>query len=241
MTRSNALSGVGPAEVLRKHGIEVVHDLPGVGENLMDHVQVGRKYMTSSEWTLNRKAGNAFTQARAGIAYFAGKRNGPLTIGASLAGAYIKTRPDVEAPDLQLHYLPFMPAEAGWGLADYSGFRLGMYQNRPLSRGRMQITSADPHQSPSFLFNHLAEQEDVRTILAGMKIAKQITEAMPKHLNVREVAPGPEGDTDEGLLDYIRTSADTGFHYSGASTTWPSSIPSSASAAHRDCGSSMPR
>ncbi|MFH5824549.1 GMC family oxidoreductase [Georgenia sp. AZ-5] len=209
------VSGIGPGELLREHGIEVLQDVPGVGENLMDHVQVGRKYMTSSPWTLNRKAGNIFKQALTGLGYFAGKRNGPLTIGASLGGAYIKTRPDVEAPDLHLHYLPFMPADAGWGLANFSGFRLGMYQNRPLSRGRMQITSADPRQSPSFVFNHLAEEEDVRTILAGMKIAKQIADAMPARLEVQEIAPGPEGDADEGLLEYIRTSADTGFHYSG--------------------------
>jgi choline dehydrogenase len=209
------LSGIGPGELLRQHGIDVVQDLKGVGENLMDHLQAGRKYTTSSEWTLNKKAGNIFRQALTGIGYFAGKRNGPLTIGASLGAAYLKTRPDVEAPDLHLHFLPFMPSETGWGLAKFSGFRLGMYQNRPLSRGHARITSADPRQSPSYVFNHLAEEEDLRTILAGMKMAQQIAEAMPKHLNVQEIAPGPQGDTDEGLLEYIRSTGDTAFHYSG--------------------------
>ncbi|WP_224760501.1 GMC family oxidoreductase [Salinibacterium sp. ZJ450] len=209
------ISGVGPAGLLREHGIDLVHDLPGVGENLMDHVQVGRKYTTSSEWTLNQKAGNIIKQGLTGIGYFAGKRNGPLTIGASLGGAYLKTQPGAEAPDLHLHFLPFMPAEAGWGLAKFSGFRIGMYQNRPLSRGTMHITSADPKVSPAFLFNHLSEEEDVRTIMAGMKIATQIVDAMPSNLDIKEIAPGPVGDTDEGLLNYIRTTADTGFHYSG--------------------------
>lgn len=209
------LSGVGPADLLKQHGIEVVHELNGVGENLIDHMQVGRKYSTSSEYTLNKKVGGIFSQIKAGMNFYLGKRNGPLTIGASLAGAYVKTRPDVEAPDLHLHFLPFMPGDKGWDLAYFSGFRLGMYQNRPKSRGRVQITSADPKGSPSILFNHLSEDEDIRTILEGMKIAKRIADAMPKELNVKEIEPGADGDTDEGLLDYIRANGNTGFHYSG--------------------------
>lgn len=146
---------------------------------------------------------------------YLGSRNGPLTIGASLAGAYIRTRPDLEAPDVHLHFLPFMPGDKGWDLAKFSGFRLGMYQNRPVSRGRVRITSSDPKASPSILFNHLTEEEDVRAIVGGMKLAKRVAEAMPKELGVREIAPGPAGDSDEGLLDYIRANGDTGFHYCG--------------------------
>lgn len=209
------VSGIGPGDHLQQLGIDVVHALPGVGENLMDHVQVGRKYTTTSEYTLNSKVGNPLTQAITGAKFFLGGRKGPLAIGASLAGAYIKTDPTVEAPDLQLHFLPFMPDDQGWDLADFSGFRLGMYQNRPLSRGRARITSSDPRVSPSFVFNHLAEEEDVRTILAGMKLAGRIAKAMPRELNVQEIAPGPAGDSDRSLLDYIKDTADTGFHFSG--------------------------
>ncbi|MDR8390034.1 GMC family oxidoreductase N-terminal domain-containing protein [Aliifodinibius sp. S!AR15-10] len=209
------LSGIGPADLLKKYGIDVVQDLKGVGENLVDHVQVGRRYSTSSEYTLNNKVGGLFSQMKAGINYYLGPRNGPLTIGASLAGAYVKTREDVEAPDLHLHFLPFMPGEKGWDLADFSGFRLGMYQSRPTSRGRVRITSDDPKSNTSVLFNHLTEDEDVRTLMEGMKIAKRVAEAMPKKYNVKEIAPGSDADTDEGLLDYIRTTANTGFHYCG--------------------------
>src|SRR5690606_31905599 len=139
------LSGIGPADLLREHGIDVVHELRGVGENLIDHIQVGRKYTTTSDDTLNKRVGNLFTQALSGINYYLGPRNGPLTIGASLAGAYLTTLPDAKAPDVHLHFLPFMPGDKGWDLADFSGFRLGMYQNRPVSRGRVRITSSDPH------------------------------------------------------------------------------------------------
>ena len=210
------LSGIGPGELLQELGIPVVHDLKGVGENLMDHVQYGRKYETSSPYTLNRQVGNPFTQVLAGMQYYLGGRRGPLTIGASLAGAYVYTREGLEAPDVQLHFLPFMPGDKGWDLARFSGFRLGMYQNRPLSRGRLRVTSPDPRDNPSIRFNHLAEEEDVRTAIAGMKLARRIAESEPlrKHV-IREIEPGPDADTDEAILDYIRATADTGFHFSG--------------------------
>jgi choline dehydrogenase len=209
------VSGIGPGELLRRHGVEVVHELKGVGENLVDHMQVGRQYTTSSKYTFNKRVGNVFTQASAALNYYLGPRNGPLTIGASLAGAFVYTQPGLEVPDLHLHFLPFMPGEKGWDLADFSGFRLGMYQCRPVSRGRVRITSPDPRVSPSFVFNHLTEEEDVRVITSGMKMAARVGQAMPKEFNVQEIAPGPDADTDEGLLDYIRANADTAFHFCG--------------------------
>ena len=210
------LSGIGPADLLVRFGIPVVHELKGVGENLMDHCQYGRKYESSSPHTLNRQVGGWFTQMLAGIEYYVGKRTGPLTIGASLAGAFVRTRPGLDRPDLHLHFLPFMPGEKGWDLAPFSGFRLGMYQTLPRSRGRIRITSPDPHASPSILFNHLSEPDDVQTALGGLRFARRIAESEPlrRHV-VREIAPGPAGDTDEGLLDFIRASADTAFHFCG--------------------------
>src|SRR5690606_23334914 len=95
------VSGIGPGALLQEHGIEVIHDLPGVGENLSDHVQTGRKYLTSSPYTVNRKVSGPLTYLLAGLNYYLGRRNGPLTIGASLAGAYLKTSPDVQAADIQ--------------------------------------------------------------------------------------------------------------------------------------------
>lgn len=209
------LSGIGPAKLLAERGINVVHALEGVGENLMDHVQVGRKFTTSSPYTFNAMLGTPLAQASQGLQYLAGRRNGPLTIGASLGGAYIKTRPELTEPDLHLHLIPFMPGDKGWDLADFSGFRLGMYQGRPKSRGHLRVTSADPAASPEIVFNHLSHEDDRQTVLAGMKIAKRIAEAMPREFDVREIEPGPAADSDEGLMDYIRSAADTSFHYAG--------------------------
>lgn len=210
------LSGIGPGALLQEFGIPVVHDLPGVGENLMDHVQVGRKYTTNNPETFNMRAGSPVAQLFAGINYYLGGRNGVLTIGASLAGAYIHTKPGLEAPDLHLHFLPFLPGPKGWDLAKGSGFRLGMYQNRPLSRGYARITSRNPHAGPAFRFNHLSEEEDVAVLMAGMKVAKRISDAMPREYGIVEVGPADEGDTDEKLLEYIRANADTAFHFSGS-------------------------
>ena len=210
------LSGVGPGDLLQKFGIPVVHELKGVGSNLADHVQVGRKYFTSSPYTFNKKVGGPISQVIDGINYYLGPRNGPLTIGASLAGAFLRTRPDAEAPDLQLHFLPFMPGEKGWDLAKESGFRLGMYPCRPKSRGHVHITSTDPRGDLSIRFNHLSEPEDAEILIAGMKLAGKIAEAMPKAFSIRETAPAEQGKTDEGLLDFIKATADTAFHFCGS-------------------------
>ena len=209
------LSGIGSAELLKKHGIEVVHELNGVGEHLMDHIQVGRKYTTSSKYTFNAMVGNKLSQGLNGARYLAGDRSGPLTIGASLAGSYLKTDPGLEEPNLQLHFLPFMPGDKGWDLADTSGFRLAMYEGRPKSRGHVRITSADPMAPADITFNHLSSEEDQQVLMAGMRIAKDIAAAMPAEFDIKEVEPGPRGDSDEELLNYMRESANTGFHYAG--------------------------
>lgn len=210
------VSGVGPADLLRRHGIEMVHDLPGVGENLMDHVQTGRIFSTTSPDTLNVRVGAPFAQMLAGMDYYLGSRTGPLTIGASLAGAYLYTRPDLPAPDVHLHFIPFTPGEKGWDLGKGSGFRLGMYANRPESRGHVRIVSPDMKASPSVAFNHLSTDNDVRTLMDAMKLAAKIGLAEPlRRMGVKEVAPGPQGASDAGLLEWIRSTADTAFHYSG--------------------------
>jgi choline dehydrogenase len=209
------MSGIGSADLLKKHGIEVVHELKGVGEHLMDHIQVGRKFTTSSKDTFNAMVGSMTKQGIHGLRYLAGDRTGPLTIGASLAGSYLKTDPELAEPNLQLHFLPFMPGDKGWDLADRSGFRLAMYEGRPQSRGHVRITSADPLASADITFNHLSSEQDQQVLMKGMRIAKEIANAMPAELEVQEIEPGPLAETDEGLLAYMRESANTGFHYAG--------------------------
>ena len=208
------VSGVGPGALLQRHGIAVVHDLPGVGENLMDHVQYGAKFKTTSPHTFNKKVGSWLTQGIQGIKHYLLPRNGPLNIGASLAGAFFRTDPKLPEPDIQLHFLPFMPGEKGWDLADFSGFRLGMYQGRPHSRGHARITSPSVDAQPDFVFNHLSHAEDVAVAMAGMRAAMKIAAAMPADLAIEQIAPG-RNPSDEELLQYIRETSDTAFHFAG--------------------------
>jgi choline dehydrogenase len=208
------VSGVGPGALLQRHGIPVVHDLPGVGENLMDHVQYGAKFRTTSPHTFNRQVGSWLTQGIQGVKYYLLPRNGPLNIGASLAGAFFRTDPKLPEPDIQLHFLPFMPGDKGWDLAAFSGFRLGMYQGRPHSRGHARITSPDVDDQPDFVFNHLSHDADVAVAMAGMRAAMKVAVAMPADLEIKQIAPGPD-PSDEALLQYIRESSDTAFHFAG--------------------------
>lgn len=208
------VSGVGQGALMQRHGVTVVHELAGVGENLMDHVQYGAKFKTSSPYTFNRKVGNWFTQGIAGIKHYLLPRNGPLNIGASLAGAFFRTDPALPEPDIQLHFLPFMPGDKGWDLADFSGFRLGMYQGRPHSRGHARITSPNVDDQPDFVFNHLSHDEDVAVAVAGMRAAMKIAAEMPADLAVEQIAPGPN-PSDAELLQYIKETSDTAFHFAG--------------------------
>jgi choline dehydrogenase len=121
--------------------------------------------------------------------------------------------PGIE-PNIQLHFLPFMPGDKGWDLAKFSGFRLGMYQGRPHSRGHARITSPSVDDQPDFVFNHLSHEEDVAVAMAGMRAAMKIAAGMPADLEIEQIAPKPD-PSDEELLQYIRATSDTAFHFAG--------------------------
>lgn len=210
------ISGIGPGDLLARHGITPICDLKGVGENLMDHVQLGRIYETDSPHTLNATVRSYFGQFLGGMEYYVGARRGPLTIGASLAGAYYRTRPELEFADIHMHFLPYAPGPSGYDLAEQSGFRFGLYPCRPKSRGHVRIQSSDMRDQPEVVFNHLSHEEDVQTVIAGLRIAGRIARAPAlQEIGIREIAPGQRENTDEGLLAYIRETAATAFHYSG--------------------------
>jgi choline dehydrogenase len=210
------LSGIGPAELLQRHGIPVIHALPGVGENLMDHLQAGRAYRTTSPFTINAMMGSRRSMLGAGLSYVL-RRRGPLTVGAALAGGFAMTRPGLEAPDVQVAFAPFLvdPASAG-GLAKGSGFLLATYQLRPESRGHVRIASPDPHDEATVVLNPLSTEKDRETLLAGLRMLRRIAEAEPlRRLDAAEITPGLADDDDESLMAHVVRSGSTSFHYSG--------------------------
>lgn len=211
------LSGVGNGELLSSLGISVVRDLPGVGENLMDHVHVGLNFTTRSKDTVNSIMANPLARALAGLNYYAGPRTSFLSVGAAGAGAFFCTRDGLEAPDVQVGLVPFIPDEKDvWKLAKGSGFRLGLSQTRPNSRGSVRIRSSDARDNPELRFNYLTDPEDMATLLAGIRYVRKLGKAEPlARLGSVEIAPGSRGDTQEGMLAYIRETASTSFHFSG--------------------------
>ncbi|HEY7600464.1 MAG TPA: GMC oxidoreductase, partial [Candidatus Limnocylindrales bacterium] len=209
------LSGIGPADVLRAAGVAVRHELAGVGENLQDHLQVRFIYECKGRGSLNDVWHSPWLRLRAGLEY-ALSRRGILTIGAGVAGAFACSRPDVDLPDVQFHFMPLSADRPGQSLHAFSGVTLSVCQLRPESRGTLAIRSADPAAHPGIVSNYLAAETDRRVLLDGMKLVRR-TVSQPvfaQHV-VREHLPGPEADSDEALMAYARGYATTVFHPCG--------------------------
>jgi choline dehydrogenase len=206
------LSGVGPAELLRKHGIDVVLDSPGVGHDLQDHMQVRVVMRCTKPVTLNDVVNSPLRKALAGLRY-AAFRTGPLSIAAGTSGAFFKTSPRLATPDMQIHFLPFSTDKMGEKLHAFSGFTASVCQLRPESRGSLRIRSADPSAPPEIRINYLATEADRSANVEGLKILRKILHAPAlSPFVVEEVDPGKKVSTDEELLSYCRARGSTIYH-----------------------------
>jgi choline dehydrogenase len=206
------LSGVGPAELLNQHGIAVVLDAPGVGNDLQDHMQVRIVMRCTEKITLNDIVNHPVRRMLAGARYAAFRR-GPLTIAAGTSGAFFKTNPRLATPDIQIHFLPFSTDKMGEKLHAFSGFTASVCQLRPESRGSLRIRSADPLVQPEIRINYLATETDRNATVEGLKILRKILHAPAlKPYVVDEVDPGLKVCTDEDLLSYCRQRGSTIYH-----------------------------
>ena len=206
------LSGVGPAELLTSHGIDVVLDAPGVGHDLQDHLQVRIVTRCAQPITLNDIAGSPFRKMMTGLRY-AAFRTGPLTIAAGTSGAFFKTNPRLATPDVQIHFLPFSTDKMGEALHSYSGFSASVCQLRPESRGSLRIRSADPSVPPEIRINYLATETDRTANVEGLKILRKILQAPAlRAYTIDEVEPGPKISSDEELLNFCRQRGSTVYH-----------------------------
>ena len=209
------LSGIGPAELLRKHGIPVVVDLPGVGENLQDHLQI-RLTFESSEPTTNDALNSLFGQAKLGWQWLT-RRSGPLAVGINQGGCFMRALPEESAtPDIQFHVATLSADMAGGKVHDFSGFTLSVCQLRPESRGHIRIRSRDPFEPPEMQPNYLSTDLDRRTNVAAVRAARAIaaSQAMAPWV-VREVKLGPAAQSDQDILAFCREAGATIFHPSG--------------------------
>jgi len=209
------LSGIGRAALLASHGIPVVHDLPGVGENLQDHLQIRLTY-ESTRPTTNDQLNSWIGQARLGLQWLM-FRTGPLAVGINQGGCFMRALPaEAVTPDIQFHVATLSADMAGGKVHPFSGFTMSTCQLRPESRGHIRIRTNDPFEPPEIQPNYLATDLDRRTTVAGVKAARAIA-ASPamRPLVRREVKPGPEASSDESLLAFCRDDGATIFHPSG--------------------------
>src|SRR3984957_14666617 len=206
------LSGVGPAELLKQHGIDVVLDAPGVGNDLQDHLQVRLVTRCARRVTLNDILNHPVRRIMAGARY-AAFRTGPLTIAAGTSGAFFKTNPRLASPDVQIHFLPFSTDKMGEKLHSFSGFSASVCQLRPESRGSLRIKSADPAVPPEIRINYLATETDRTAFIEGFKILRQIMAAPAlKPYAVDEILPGSKVTSDENILAFCRKTGSTVYH-----------------------------
>jgi choline dehydrogenase len=206
------LSGVGPAELLKQYGIDVVLDAPGVGNDLQDHMQVRIVMRCPQRITLNDILNHPVRRVMAGARY-AAFRSGPLTIAAGTSGAFFKTNPRLASPDVQIHFLPFSTDKMGEKLHAFSGFSASVCQLRPESRGSLRIKSADPAEPPAIRINYLATETDRTAFVEGMKILRKILAATAlKPFVTEEVEPGPKVTSDEDILNFCRQRGSTVYH-----------------------------
>ena len=193
------LSGVGPAELLRKHGIPVVHHLPGVGENLHDHLQIRMQYKVKNVRTLNERANSLFGKAAMGLEYLF-FRTGPLTMPPSQAGAFARSDPSQPTPNIEWHVQPLSLDKFGDPLHPFPAITPSVCNLRPSSRGWLRIKSPDPAAYPEIKLNYLSTGDDRRVAVDGMRFTRRImaAKALEKYAP-QEFRPGPEIQSDEAL------------------------------------------
>jgi choline dehydrogenase-like flavoprotein len=206
------ISGLGPAALLQSLGISVVADMPGVGADLQDHLQVRMQYRCTEPITMNDVVNNWRRRIGAGLRYVL-SRKGLLTIGAGYAGGFFRTRPEATTPDVQVHFIIFSGDASGAALHPFPGFIASVCQLRPESRGFVHIKSADPAMPPAIQPRYLSRQFDCDTVVAGMKLLRQImNQPAMRHYIAEERAPAPECTSDPDLLAFARATGSTVFH-----------------------------
>ena len=211
------LSGIGPADLLRAKGIEVVHGLNGVGQHLQDHLAIDYFYRSKVP-TLNDQLHSWYGKLLHGMRYVLTQR-GPLSLGVNQAGGFVRSRPGLTRPNMQIFFSPVSYTKAPPGQRPlmnpdpFSGFLMGAQPTRPTSCGHIEITSKDPSQAPAIFPNYLSTDFDVQEIVEASKLMRKIAEA-PALANIiaSELTPGPQIQTDEDFLADCRARADTVFH-----------------------------
>ena len=206
------LSGIGPGALLRQHGIEVVHDLPGVGENLHDHLQIRTIYKVQNTVTLNVRVNSLFGKAAMGLEYLLFK-TGPLTMPPSQLGAFARSDPSRASANMEWHVQPLSLDKFGDPLHRFNAITPSVANLQPTSRGHVRIKEPDPLEAPAITLNYLSTDEDLRVAVAGLRFTRRIMAAPAlARFEPEEWKPGPDIESDEALVAAARDLGTTIFH-----------------------------
>jgi len=207
------LSGIGPAAVLQKHGIAVGHDLPGVGENLQDHLQLRMAFKVKHALTLNTLLGSWWQKAMMGCQY-AWSRSGAMTMPPSQMGAFTKSDASQATPNLEYHVQPISLDKFGDPPHRFNAFTASVCNLRPMSRGHVRIASGDPRAYPAIAPNYLSAEEDRQVATRAIRLTRRIvlgTDAMKKY-EPEEYTPGAGFQSDDELVEAAGRIGTTIFH-----------------------------
>jgi choline dehydrogenase len=204
------LSGVGPPDVLSRFDVPVVAPLKGVGRNLQDHPVAGVAYYCKQPISL------ANAESLASLIRYALTKKGPLSSNVAEAGAFLRSSPELEAPDLQFHFAPVFFVEHGFVRPKGHGFSLGPALLTPASRGHLTLGSADPFAPPIIYGNHLGVSSDAKRLLLGFEMAREIAHARAfDRFRGTEYLPGASASSPADLEAHLRATVELLYHPSG--------------------------
>jgi choline dehydrogenase len=206
------LSGIGPAALLQRHGIAVVHELPGVGENLQDHLQIRAVFKVKGVTTLNTLANSPWGKLKIGLEY-AFKRSGPMSMAPSQLGAFTRSSPELPYPNIEYHVQPLSLDAFGEPLHDFNAFTASVCNLNPTSRGSVRIRSNKFEDAPAIAPNYLSTPEDRKVAAESLRITRRIVAqpALAKY-QPEEWRPGTQYQDDEELARLAGDIATTIFH-----------------------------
>jgi choline dehydrogenase-like flavoprotein len=204
------LSGIGPAELLKQHGIDLLHHLPGVGENLQDHLQLRLIYKVRGLKTINESGW--LGKGLMGLDYLL-RRRGPLTMAPSTFGMFTRSSPEHATPNVEFHIQPLSLDAFGSPLHSFPAFTASICNLRPTSRGHVRITSNDPFAAPAIQPNYLATEDDRRVAVDSLKLTRRLVQApaLAKY-QPEEYLPGPQVQSEEEMRHAAGQVGATIFH-----------------------------
>lgn len=219
------LSGIGPADLLRERGIDVVADLPGVGANLQDHLQIRAVFKIDGAPTLNVLTSSMMGKAKIGLEYLM-KRSGPMSMAPSQLGAFTRSSPEHEWPNLEYHVQPLSLDAFGDPLHAFPAFTASVCNLNPTSRGSVRIKSARFEDAPAIAPNYLSTDEDRKVAADSLRVTRRIAAqpALAKYKPV-EWKPGPQYESDDDLARLAGDIATTIFHPVGTTKMGADSDP----------------